>query len=98
MSDFLKDAMEMLHAVLAPLAAKLGDPEARKEFEKSIGYEPGENSPPPQFPEGSAMERYYKSQDKSKDDQLYKQAIAEAEEIIDVLKNFYATGAAAWSG
>ncbi len=88
----------MLHGVLAPLAAKLGDPEARKEFEKSIGYQPGENAPPPQFPEGSAMERYFKNEDKSKDDQLYKESIAEAEQIVDVLKNFYATGAATWHG
>jgi hypothetical protein len=98
MSEMLKSAMEMLHGVLAPLAAKLGDPEARKEFEKSIGYEPGENATPPQFPEGSAMERYFKNEDKSKDEQLYKEAIEEAERIVDVLKDFYATGAAAWHG
>jgi hypothetical protein len=97
MSDVLKFLMENLHGVLAPLVAKLSDPEARKEFEKSIGYE-SDPASPPQFPPGSAMERYYTNADKSKDEQLYKEAIEEAGQIIDVLKNFYSTGAAAWHG
>lgn len=93
MSDFLKETVKNLHDILSPLTKKLSDPMARKQFQQSLGYSAGENAAEPVFPNGSAMERYYKNENPREEEVLFAQAMQEVAAVIDALSEMYRTGA-----
>ncbi len=95
MGEFLKEAVTYLHDILVPIANKLGDPEARKEYQQSIGYQPGTDTPPA-FPTGSAMQNYIDNEEAEKESLLFAESMQEVAHIIDALRSMYQTGAATW--
>ena len=93
MADFLKEAVQTLHDILMPVAKRFGDPEEKKQFQQSIGYQGKDSDAPPSFPDGSAMENYLKNEEESKDEILFAQSLAEVAQMIDALRGIYETGA-----
>jgi hypothetical protein len=93
MSDFFKKAVTILHDVLEPLTSKLNDPEAKLQFQQSLGYKPAADAKPPVFPDGSAMKRYLDNENPKEEEILLAQSFQEVAQVIDALKELYQTGA-----
>ncbi len=96
--NFFKEIVEFLHGILAPIAKTYGDPLAREQFERSLGFSSDTNIPGSTMPSGSVMESYIKNQNESKDTILLAQALAEAAQIMDVLQVFIRTATAPYYG
>ncbi len=95
MGEFLKDAVTYLHDILAPIANKLGDPQSREEFHRSIGY-PADSNTAPTFPDGSAMQKYIDSEKEEEESVLFAESMEEVAQIIESLRSMYQTGAATY--
>lgn len=95
MGEFLKDAVTYLHDILVPIANKLGDPESRKEFHRSIGYPPDSDTAPT-FPDGSAMQKYIDSEKEEEESVLFAESMEEVAQMIESLRSMYQTGAATY--
>ncbi|GJM36355.1 MAG: hypothetical protein DHS20C18_53560 [Saprospiraceae bacterium] len=93
MDGFFKKIIEFLHGILAPLAKKLADPQARTQFHESLGFQQDPNAPEPDFPDGSAMDAFLKNEKENEEALLFAQSLQEIARIIDALKGMYRAGA-----